>query len=178
MRFYEIDPEVIRYAEGAGDYFTYLQDAAAEVEVVAGDARLSLQRELGAGDVQAYDLLAVDVFSGDAPPVHMLTLEAFELYLAHLDAAGLIAANISTTHVDLKPVMAGVAQQLGLSGVVVEDAGGDNPAIFRSRWVILARDPAAFADPRWDGYPALTTFYDPDLRLWTDDYSNLVGILR
>ncbi|MGC9349769.1 MAG: spermidine synthase [Anaerolineae bacterium] len=180
MRFYEIDPEVIRYALGAGDYFSYLDDSAAEIDVIPGDARLSLERELKRGDRQDYDLLAVDVFSGDAPPVHMLTLEAFGLYLAHLDDRGLIAANISTTHVDLKPVLAGLARYLDLTGVVVEDPGGGaaHPEIFRSRWVILARDPAVLAGPRWDAYPDLATFHDPELRLWTDDYSNLVGILR
>ncbi len=175
MRFYEIDPEVIRYADGAGGYFSYLQDSAATVEVVAGDARLSLLREVEGGE--AYDLLVADVFSGDAPPVHLLTLEAFELYLAHLLADGLLAINISTTHLDLAPMVAGLGAALDLHGVLVDDPG-DGAALFPSRWAVLSRDPGAFEDARWRQATDLQARYDPGLRLWTDSYSNLLDVLR
>ncbi len=177
VRFYEIDPAVIRYADGEGDYFDYLAATPAAVEVVLGDARLSLQQELDAGAPQAYDLLAVDVFSGDAPPVHLLTLEAFRLYLAHLADDGLLAVNISTTHLDLEPLLAGLARDLDLVGVSVADPG-DGGALFRSRWVVLARDPRRLAGAPWDAHPDLQAAFDPELRVWTDDFSNLLQLLQ
>jgi hypothetical protein len=83
IRFYEINPEVIRIAT-SGAYFTYLKDSRAQVEVIPGDARLSLERELDRGEPQKFDVLAIDAFSGDAIPVHLLTVEAFQTYLKHL----------------------------------------------------------------------------------------------
>ncbi len=177
MRFYEIDPEVIRYAHGLGGYFSYLQDSAAEIAVADGDARLSLAQELERGDAQAFDLLAVDVFSGDAPPVHLLTREAFDLYLAHLAEDGLLAVNISTTHLDLAPLLAALARERGLDGVIVADPG-DDEAIFRSRWVVIGRSPQATRGSRWDAHPDLQEVYDPGLRVWTDSYSNVLQVLR
>ena len=177
MRFYEIDPDVVRYAEGEGGYFSFIEDSASRVEVVFGDARLSLERELARGDAQGYELLVLDVFSGDAPPVHLLTQEAFALYLAHMAPDGVLAANISTTYLDLAAVLAAQARAVGLRGVVVHDAG-DDAALFESRWVILARDPHFLDDPVWAGYPDLQDAYDPELRLWTDSYSALLPLLR
>jgi len=175
IRFYEIDPEVIRYAEGEGGFFSYLRDTQAAVEVVPGDARLSLLREMG-GDA-GYDLLVADVFSGDAPPVHLFTVEAFELYLARLAPEGMLAVNISTTHLDLAPMVAGLGAALDLRGVVVDDPG-DGAALFPSRWVVLTRDPNGFADGRWREATDLQAHYDPHLRLWTDSYSNLLDVIR
>ena len=180
LRFYEIDPEVIRYAEGQGGFFSYLQDSGAAVEIVPGDARLSLAREVGHS--ATYDLLVADVFSGDAPPVHLLTLEAFELYLAHLAPEGLLAVNISTTHLELAPMVAGLARRLELHGVLVEDLG-DAAGLFRSRWVVLSRDPRSFEGAAWrEGLDLETTYAaranTTGLRLWTDSYSNLLDVIR
>jgi hypothetical protein len=142
------------------------------VEVIQGDARLALAQELAAGAPGAYDLLAVDVFSGDAPPVHLLTWEAFRLYLAHLAEDGVLAINISTTHLDLKPVIAGLARRAAVEGVMIDDPG-DGDAAFPSRWILITR-----GEPLFAGVPDLQTAYDPNLRLWTDDYSNLLQVLR
>lgn len=172
MRFYEIDPAVIRYAKGVGGYYSYLDASLAGVEVVQGDARLALARELAAGAPGTYDLLVVDVFSGDAPPVHLLTWEAFQLYLAHLAEDGVLAINVSTTHLDLKPVIAGLARRAGVAGVMVDDPG-DGEAAFPSRWILITRGTPPFEDA-----PDLQTAYDSSLRLWTDDYSNLLQVLR
>jgi hypothetical protein len=189
IRFYEIDPTVIRYAEGEGGYFSYLHDTPAQVDIVEGDARVALAEELARGDAQRYDLLVVDVFSGDAPPVHLLTMEAMQLYLAHLAPDGVLAVNISTTRMDLTPVLAALAQALdqdrgprlpggnpGLPGVVIEDIG--DGIRFPSRWVILGRDPDFLDDPAWSGATDLRQYLTPRIRLWTDDYSNLVQVLR
>jgi len=177
MRFYEIDPQVIAYAEGEAGYFSYLADSAAEVEVVVGDARMSLERELDQGGGMAYDLLAVDVFSGDSPPVHLLTREAFDVYLAHLAPDGILAMNISTMFLDLKPVIAGLAKDAGLTGIIVEDVG-DGGSSFPSRWVLLARRADVLSEVLQTSYPDLQEAADPELRLWTDDYSNLIEVMH
>ena len=176
IRFYEIDPEVIAYAEGEGGYFSFVADAAGEIDIVPGDARLSLAHELASGGSQSYDLLAVDVFSGDAPPVHMLTLEAFDLYLAHLTGDGLLAIHISTTHLDLVTLLAAEAEQLGLQGVIVDDLG-DDAGSFPSQWVVMSRDPAALTGGWLGDAPDLATQFDPAVRPWTDSYSNLLQVI-
>ncbi len=176
IRFYEIDPAVIRYAEGEGGYFSFLADAAGEIDIVAGDARLSLAHELATGGSQDYDLLAVDVFSGDAPPVHMLTLEALDLYLAHLTDDGLLAIHISTTHLDLVTLLAVEAQQLGLHGIIVNDLG-DDAGSFPSQWVVMSRNPTALTGGGFGDAPDLATQFDPAVRPWTDSYSNLLQVI-
>ena len=177
VRFYEIDPQVIAYAVGEAGYFSYLADSAAVVEVVAGDARLSLERELDRDGGMAYDLLAVDVFSGDSPPVHLLTREAFDVYLAHLAPDGILAMHISTMYLDLKPVIAGLANDAGLTGIIVEDTG-DGVSSFPSRWVLMARDAEVLSGVSLTSYPDLQEAVDPDMRLWTDDYSNLIEVMH
>ena len=176
MRFYEIDPQVIAYAEGEAGYFSYLAECATEVEIVVGDARLSLERELDQGGGMAYDLLVVDVFSGDSPPVHLLTREAFDVYLAHLAPDGILAMNISTMFLNLKPVIAGLAQDAGLTGIIVEDMG-DGGSSFPSRWVLMARRADILSEVSQTSYPDLQGAADPDMRLWTDDYSNLIEVM-
>jgi len=177
FRFYEIDPAVIRFALGEGGYFDYLSGSLATTEVITGDARLALQEELAAGGSQAYDLLVLDVFSGDAPPVHMLTLEAFQVYLAHLARDGVLAVNVSTANLNLPPVVAAIARELGLEGVIVEDSG-DGVVTYPSRWIVLARAGGSLLREAPLGTTDLQTAYDPEIQVWTDDYSNLVQILR
>ena len=104
-RFYEINPLVI---EVARKQFTYLSDCPAKVDVVLGDARLSLDREPS----QQFDVLAVDAFSSDSIPVHLLTLEAFRLYFRHLRPDGVLAVHVSNTHLKLEPVVGRLAQAL------------------------------------------------------------------
>lgn len=176
-RFYEIDPQVIDYAQGQGGYFSYLADSAAEIDVILGDARLSLAQELQRGDVQGYDILILDVFSGDAVPVHLLTREAFDIYLDHLQPDGVLAANISTSHLNMRPLLAVLADHFDLQGVVVED-DGDGSMRYASFWVLMARDRERWVDMGSGGGADLVTFYDPEMQLWTDAYSNLLPLLR
>jgi SAM-dependent methyltransferase len=178
VRFYELSPDVARIA---GERFTYLAESEAEVEVVLGDARLSLERE----EPQAYDLIVLDAFNGDAIPVHLLTREAFDEYRRHLRPGGVIAAHVSNRHVDLKPVVIGGAHHLGLTAVVVLDRnesgewwiqpstwvlmGGSGEGASRAEGGETAAPPARAVDPR-TGAPV------PE-RLWTDERSSLFGIL-
>ncbi len=177
FRFYEINPAVISLAEGQGGYFTFLQDSPATIEIVPGDARLSLEAELTGGGSQAYDLLALDVFSSDSIPVHLLDREAFELYLQHLQPEGMLLVHISNRHLDLVPVVWTLADHFGLSIVLIDDPGG-RPAVSRSLWALLARDPALLDLPAIQARAMPMEGYTTSIRLWTDDYSNLFQILK
>jgi hypothetical protein len=177
FRFYEINPAVIALAEGEGGYFTFLQDSPATIEIVPGDARLSLEAELASDGSQAYDLLILDVFSSDSIPVHLLDVEAFELYLQHLQPDGMLVLHITNRHLDLVPVVWTLARHFDLSFVLIDDPGG-RPAISRSIWVLLARDPALLEVPAIQARSVPMEGYTTDIRLWTDDYSNLFQILK
>lgn len=176
-RFYEINPLVIQLAEGQAGYFSYLDDCQAQVEIIPGDARLSLEAELSAAGSQEYDVLVLDVFSSDSIPVHLLDREAFELYLQHLAPDGILAVHISNRHLDLIPVVWTLGEHFQLTRTVIEDPG-DYTTIFHSLWVLLAREPALLAAPGIAGRGLVLEDYAPTLRLWTDDYSNLIQILK
>ncbi|MEZ0394951.1 MAG: fused MFS/spermidine synthase [Anaerolineales bacterium] len=177
FRFYEINPAVISLAEGQGGYFTFLQDSPAAIEIVPGDARLSLEAELAGGGSQEYDLLILDVFSSDSIPVHLLDVEAFELYLRHLQPEGMLLVHISNRHLDLVPVVWTLADHFDLAFALIDDPGG-RPAVSRSLWVLLARDPALLQAPAIQARITPMEGYTSSIRLWTDDYSNLFQILK
>jgi spermidine synthase len=180
FRFYEIDPEVIRLARDDGR-FTFLRDSAAQVEVVPGDARLSLQRENGS---RKSDVLVLDAFTSGSIPVHLLTLEALELYQRALADGGVIAFNVSSNHLDLVRLLFRTAEHIGMPALATsnDDAGTS----FHSRWVILSRNKPFLqsvaqaacqertANPRvW--FPNAESVADTPV--WSDDYSNLFEIL-
>ena len=199
--FYEIDPTVIEITE-SGRWFTYVQDCrtrGAECEIRLGDARLTLRRELesasppnlGEGAGEGFHVLVLDAFSGDSIPVHLLTVEAFELYLAHLYAPrepapgepasaggsgqhGAIAVHISNRYLNLEPLVRGIAQHFGLHARYIESDRDDRQIIYSADWMILTRN-AALADE-------LAHFVtEPDTAapaiLWTDDRSSLFDAL-
>jgi hypothetical protein len=168
--FYEINPQVI---ELAGRDFTFLRDSAAKVVIVSGDARLALEAQ----PPQGFDMLAVDAFSGDAIPVHLLTREAFELYFRHLKADGVLAVHISNSYLNLQPVVERAAAYFGKPAVSVVNQDDPANGVFRSTWILIAAQPESLASPeiRPVGVPLPRT---SNFRLWTDDYSNLLGILK
>jgi hypothetical protein len=175
IRFYEINPAVIEIATDENSYFSYLRDSRAKVEVVPGDARLSMERELANGNAQTFDVLVLDAFAGDAIPVHLLTIEAFAIYLRELNADGVIAIHVTNRYLDLQPVIREVALHFGLTAARVHQSGGS--LVKPSDWIILARNNAVLDRPE------LTSKLRPldsgkRVRLWTDDYSNLFQILR
>jgi hypothetical protein len=177
-RFYEINPLVVNLADGQGGYFSFLQDSPADVSVALGDARLVLEQELAAGQPQNFDLLALDAFSSDSIPVHLLTREAFEVYLQHLAPAGVIAAHISNRHVDLRPVLREAAETFGLNAAVLYVPASETaPATSASLWVLLTYDPAFLSQPAIAAH-AQSLDDVPAARLWTDDYSNLFQMLK
>ena len=169
-RFYEISPNVVHFAEGGGGYFTYLSDAPTRPEVVLGDARTSLEKEVP----NAFDVLVVDAFSGDSVPTHLLTREAFELYLRHLAPGGVLALHVSNRYVRLTPVVGRLADALHLHSLVV-DADLETDWASRSMWVLLSAAPAAVALE----VPAADRAELPrDGPLWTDEFTSLWGLVR
>ncbi len=168
-RFYEIDPNDITVAKAE---FGYLRESHAQVQVIPGDGRLSLEREPG----RQFDVVAADAFSGDAVPVHLLTIEAFRLYEKLLRPGGVIAVNISNRFLNLAPVIARAAHALGRTAVLVEDAGDSGETVLkRSVWVLLAPTPQR-ADQL--AKAAHGTILHSSGRVWTDDYSDVLEALR
>jgi len=170
FQFYEINPQVIELAKS---YFTFLSDSKAAITIVTGDARLSLERETGPG----YDVFIADAFSGDAIPVHLLTKEAFDLYLRHLKPSGILAMHISNQYLDLAPVVAQLASIDGLAARFVRSAKDDEHLYSQADWILMTRDAAFFSRPEISGSAKMIE-ERPGLRLWTDDYNNLLQVLK
>ena len=167
-RFYEINPLVERIARTE---FQYLRQSEAAVAVALGDARLSLEQEAP----RQFSVLAVDAFSGDAIPVHLLTREAFQLYFRHLDPDGILAVHISNRYLDLQPVVEQAARSLGKETLTVESASDDDRDVFESTWVLVAGQPFQDAAFKAAGVKAQA---GRTIRTWTDEYSNLFQVLR
>jgi hypothetical protein len=143
--------------------------------VLFGDGRLLLQRDSAA---TRFDVLAVDAFSGDSIPVHLLTREAVSLYLQRITRDGVIALHVSNSYLDLRPVVARIATELGLQIADIEDPlyQGDGPEKAASDWILLARDRAILDRPAIrEGTRTLPAI--PPGRAWTDDYSNIVQVM-
>jgi hypothetical protein len=174
---YEINPVVISLAEGQGGYFSFVGDSRANVTMIPGDARVSLERELAEGHPQNFDVLTLDTFSSDSIPVHLVTKEAFALYLEHLAPDGIISAHISNRHLDLQPVFWQLAGYYDLSIRRVNYPGDANGG-YSSQWILLARDPALLEIPAIQERAVDLDGYSTDIKLWTDDYSNLFQILK
>ncbi len=169
FRFYEINPDVIRLAE---EHFSYMKDSAATIEMVVGDARLSLEREAD----QQFDVLVLDAFSSDSIPAHLLTEEAFAIYLRHLKPNGALAFHITNRHFDLQPVIAGAAERYGLHAVKIHSDNRPERAQARCDWMLLSRDPDVFTTP--DIATAVTPTDALQPQLWTDRFNNVVSILK
>jgi len=168
-RFYDINPGVIDIAKRD---FSYLASSDATIELPLGDARLKLDREAP----QQFDVLAVDAFSSDAIPVHLITKEAVEIYLKHMKPDGVIAFHVTNRYLDLVPVVEGIANSLGLHAVWINDAGGD-PLGNSSSWVLIARDTIRLTHPRL-AEATLEITPRRDWRVWTDDFNNLLQVLK
>ena len=170
-RFYEINPTVRVLAT---TLFTYLADSPADVQVAMGDARLSLERE----DSQGFDLLVIDAFSGDAIPAHLLTREAFDVYLHHLRPDGAIAVHITNRYLDLKPVVRALADRFAMRRAFVVSAGDDERDIYLCTWAILSRNERFMDSEAIQSAASAKADASQRAILWTDDYSDLFRILK
>jgi hypothetical protein len=180
LTLYEIDAAVVRMARDT-EYFTYIPDAEARgvhLNVILGDGRLQFQKAPDA----SYDLIFMDAFTSDAVPVHLITREAVEMYLAKLKPDGLLVINIANRYLTFSTILGNLAQTLGLEGWI--QAGDEDRSIDRyaTAWVVMGRSKKALGQllnyerdgvMAWSQLPA-----DPRLGVWTDDYSNLLAVFR
>jgi SAM-dependent methyltransferase len=161
--FYEINPLVIDLAK---TQFDFVRRSAAQVEMILGDGRLSRERQAP----QEFDVLLVDAFSGDAIPVHLLTREAFALYFRHLKPQGVLAVHVSNRYLDLPPVVDAAARDLGARAVRVTNSEDQANAVSRATWMLVDQ-PGSQTGARAPAEGKV-------VRAWTDDYSNLIEILK
>ncbi|HEY4049996.1 MAG TPA: fused MFS/spermidine synthase [Acidobacteriaceae bacterium] len=169
IRFYEINPLVERLAR---QWFTYLRDSKAQTEVVLGDARVSM----GAEAPQHYDVIAVDAFSGDAIPVHLLTTEALALYRKHLQPGGIIAFHISNRFLDLEPVVAGIGRDAGLEVVAVDTPADEARGFYSTDWVLVTSNEDFLRNPEVSA--AIPLRRRSNVKTWTDNYSSILPVLK
>lgn len=171
IRFYEINPEVERLAR---KYFTYLSASPSEIEIALGDARMTLDRE----SPQNYDVLVIDAFSSDAVPIHLLTQEAFEIYLKHLAKEGILAFHISTMHLDLNSVIQKLGEHNQLITLSIENDEVVGLGALASEWILLSRSTDIQHIPSFQRYAGISPRDLSEIDLWTDDKVNLLEILK
>ena len=174
FRFYEINPQVVDLAERE---FTFIKDTPAKIEIVLGDGRLSLERE----PTQRYDVIAMDAFSGDSIPLHLLTREAMAIYMRHLKPGGVLAFQATNRFINIAPVVASLAAELGLSSVFISDSAPSEEGA--DYWIsgtdqILVTANQALLDAPKIREVAKPIVVPPGFRLWTDDFNNLVRVLK
>ena len=173
FRFYDINPDVVALSDR---FFTYLRDSPAKTEVVIGDARIMMEREIAAGQSQQFDILAIDAFSSDAIPVHLLTSECGDIYRQQLKPGGILAVHISNRFLDLNPVTRGLAEHLGWNAYQIENSEDDLTGVFSATWILVTADEELGSDPAFQ--KSVTPWKDDDKILhWTDDYSGLWQVL-
>jgi hypothetical protein len=174
--FFEIDP-VVRHIAQDPNYFTFLRDSQAKVDIVMGDARLTLQEVPD----KSYEMLVIDAFSSDAIPLHLLTREALQIYLNKTSDDCILAFNISNRYLDLEPILADLARDAGLVGRIQHDRSpteeqkeaGKAPSI----WAVMARRPSDLGklvrNIHWNELTGRR-----DRKVWTDDFSNIFSVFK
>ncbi len=168
--FYEIDPDMVAVAKNT-KYFTYLRDCKSAKNIIIGDGRI----KIGEAKDQHYGLIVVDAFSSDAIPVHLLTKEAVQTYANKLHPNGVIALHVSNRYLELEPIAARIGTAIGLTAIEITKYEY-NKLDYGSSWVLLTRD---------QQYVERTNKYEwkllrPNIEdnLWTDQYSNIIDVIR
>jgi hypothetical protein len=172
FRFYEINSQVI---DIANSHFTFLKNCEGKVEVILGDGRISLEKESNSGNQNEFDVLVVDAFSGDSIPMHLLTIEAFELYSEHLKEDGILALHVTNNHLDLSDPVRNLAKNLKMAPLGLEHAP---KAGFASAWILLTKNRPFAYDLVKAGLVARWDRPQPREIHWSDDFSNLIKTLR
>ncbi len=173
VHFFEINPAAVDFARR---YFSFLSGTKATVEIALGDARLSLERELrDPSKRHTYDVLAIDAFSGDAIPVHLLTREAFALYRDALQEDGVLAVHVSNHYLDLPPIVRGLAAEQGRQVLQIETNDDDERALDSSTWVLVTNNAGLIENAK-----PFAQAPEPGARtlVWTDAFSSLLQVLK
>ena len=176
LRFYEINPQAVNLAE---THFTYLDDAlgrGVDLDIFLGDARIVMERQLEQGEAQQFDVLVVDAFSGDSIPMHLLTLECFDLYWKHLNPDGILAIHISNRYLDLRPVVQNAAEELGKQAFFVAYEG-DNLGGLSSSWTLVTNNDDFIETPAFQQAYVPGGMNRARRAVWTDDFSSLFEVL-
>jgi len=168
--FYEINPLVLKIARSE---FTFLSDCPAHLDIIIGDARLSLAREPS----EKFDVLVVDAFSGDSVPVHLLTREAMTLYLQHLQPGGILALHVSNLYLNLAPIVRLNAESLGRVAKLVDSDDDDVTDMYAAAWVLVSETSATFASGPFKLHSEEIPI-PANIQSWTDDYSSILPILN
>ncbi len=171
LHYYEINPLI---PDIATHQFGFVNGCPAKPEILMGDARLILESIPS----EQLDLLTMDAFSSDSVPLHLLTREAYQVYLRHLKPDGILVVHISNRYLDLEPVVAQSMTEIGWSGIKVDDEGDEEPYYSGSTFTVLSRDPKFFEHPYFKSAGTHPLAPKPGFRGWTDDFSNLITILR
>jgi len=175
--FYELNPAVISAAE---NFFSYLSDSAASIELVQGDGRVSLQQQFDRSGSQQFDVLVIDAFSGDSIPQHLLTQEAVALYFKHLKQEGVLAIHISNTHLNLIPLVRGLANALNKEIVYVKTKAKGSEE-HDAQWVMLTNNQQLLNDARLKVYRSAWSSEnqrEDNLIIWSDEHSDLLSVLK
>lgn len=171
FRFYELDPHVLAVAQKE---FTYLSDSKAKIESALGDARLNLERE----PANNFDVLVIDAFSSDSIPTHLITREALAVYLKHMQPNGIIAFHVTNRYLDLPPVVQKIADAAGMkTAFVSHDPDEKDDRYSRTDWIMVTRDESFLTS---DVVKKVSTAVEvpAKMSLWTDDFNNLLRILK
>jgi hypothetical protein len=166
--YYEINPQV---EELARKEFSFISDCRGSVEIKIGDGRLSLEQE----PQRQFDLLALDAFSGDSVPVHLLTIQAMKLYFSHLKPDGILAFNVSNLYLNLAPLIDNAAKSLGKHTVVIVNQENEKQKIYQAEWVLVTSNPHVLEQPEIKK-AGRKIFPKPGIQVWTDDFSNLFQV--
>lgn len=173
-RFYELNPAV---NDAANEYFSYLSDSKANIDTVLGDGRVSLARESSQGVQHDFALLVIDAFSGDSIPQHLLTIEAFELYFQQLSDDGILAIHISNTHLNLSPLMRGLAENSSKE-IRYFKTKANNVNEHDTQWVWITNNQKVLNNSLVKAYVSRWADDADNKVVWTDDYSNLLSVLK
>jgi SAM-dependent methyltransferase len=172
IRVYEINDDVLDIARQQFSYLSEAERKGATLQIDLGDARLTLENQTP----QQFDVLAIDAFSSDAIPAHLLTREAFAVYLRHLKPNGILAVHISNRYLDLEPVCERIAEQLKRSAMLVHTSASE--AVDASDWILISADERPWSNPVFAGADMRRPRGDPSFKGWTDQYSSLWPLLK
>jgi hypothetical protein len=174
LRFYEINPEVIRISN---EYFTFRKDSAATIEIVPGDARIEMERQLAAGKPGLFDVLVIDAFTSDSIPMHLLTLECVRVYARHRKPDGILCIHLTNLFLDLTSVIRGISQELQLTGVIIDTSSSYATGAYYSTWALFSQNQKFFDDPVIVAAVQASAVHDSPAVIWTDDYASLWQVL-